>query len=105
MRSIILATAFMALAPVALAQTYPPGGTAGPGPAAGTSYYPSRAATPSPTATSGQPDPGNSRPWELWNPRRTQGMPTDAAQATTDLSHEPSVMIAALDCGSSATGA
>ena len=39
------------------------------------------------------------------DPRRTQGMPTDAAQATTDLSHEPSVMIAALDCGSSATGA
>jgi hypothetical protein len=59
MRPIILATALVALAPVAVAQTYPPASTAPPGPSGGTSYYPSRPATPSQQAMSGQPDPDN----------------------------------------------
>ena len=59
MRPIILATALMALAPVTLAQTYPPGDTAGPGPTGGTSYYPSGPATPSRSAMNSQPDPEN----------------------------------------------
>jgi hypothetical protein len=59
MRPIILATALAALAPVAVAQTYPPASTAPPGPTGGTSYYPSRPAAPPQRAMSGQPDPDN----------------------------------------------
>ena len=59
MRPIILATALMALAPVTFAESYPPGSTAGPGPADGTSYYPSGPATPSRSAMNSQPDPEN----------------------------------------------
>jgi hypothetical protein len=59
MRSIALAAALVALAPVTFAQTSPPGATATPGPAGGTNYYASGPAMPSRTAMSGQPDPEN----------------------------------------------
>ena len=59
MRPTILAIALVALAPAALAQTYPPGGAANPGPTAGTGYYPSEPSTPSRSAMNSQPDPQN----------------------------------------------
>jgi hypothetical protein len=59
MRSIILAAALVALAPVTFAQTSPPVATATPGQAGGTNYYASGPATPSRTSMSGQPDPQN----------------------------------------------
>ena len=90
MRPTILAIALVALAPAALAQTYPPGGAANPGPTAGTGYYPSEPSTPSRSAMNSQPDPQN-----CGNSRRTQSMPADAAQATTDLSREPLMTLGA----------
>ena len=59
MRPIILATALMALAPAALAQSYPPGHTAGPGPTDGSNHYATGPATPSRSAMNSQPDPEN----------------------------------------------
>lgn len=59
MRSIILATALVALAPVTLARSYPPGATASPGPTGGASYYATGPATPSRSAMNSQPDPEN----------------------------------------------
>jgi hypothetical protein len=59
MRPIILAAALMALAPVTLAQTFPPGATASPGRTGGTSYNASGGATPSRSAMTGQADPQN----------------------------------------------
>ena len=59
MRPIILATALMVLAPIALAQTFPPGGAANPGPTGGANYYATGPATPSRSAMNSQPDPEN----------------------------------------------
>jgi hypothetical protein len=60
MRSIILATVLVGLAPVSFAQSYPPGSTASPGPTSGTSYYPGGPTTPSSrTAMNSQPDSEN----------------------------------------------
>jgi hypothetical protein len=59
MRSFVLATTLIALAPATLAQTYPSGGAANPGSTTGASYYPSGPTTPSRSAMNSQPDPGN----------------------------------------------
>jgi hypothetical protein len=72
MRLIILATALVALAPsVTFAQSYPPGNAVGPGLTGGNSYYPSGPATPLSNR--------DEQPGKLWNSRRTQSLPTDAA--------------------------
>ena len=51
MRPIILATALTVLAPIALAQTFQPGGAANPGPTGGANYYATGPATPSRSAS------------------------------------------------------
>jgi hypothetical protein len=59
MRSIILVTAFVAWAPIAFAQTYPPARTVTPGPSGGASSYTPHPSTPPQSAMSGQPNPEN----------------------------------------------
>ena len=60
MRPVLLATALAVLAaPVALAQTYPPERTTGPGQVAGTGYAPTDTMSSSQRPMTGRPDPDN----------------------------------------------
>ena len=84
MRLIILATTLLALAPATFAQTYRPEHSR--------SRPSGRHGLPEPPSAASKRREWPARPGELWNSRRTESLPSTAAQSATDVSSEPRVI-------------